>query len=303
MWYRLRTKMNLKCVAVGGLLCCSMVACSAGQAGNGSQASGGPNSGPNGGLPNINTGNGGPSGMDGANDGCGSTLAVTYRDFSEAHPDFEGPFLGDVVRRRLVQPQLGDDKKPVFADSIGMPALKGTPLAVDNWMVEKKLVIQSAATFSQWYNTTPGVNLEFSKELTLVPTPPGSATFGYSSTAFFPLSPSEGFGITPKNNDQHQNFLFTTEVHVLFRYSPAQQFSFSGDDDLWIFVNGKLALDLGSMHGPADGTIDFDAQAADLGITVGNTYAMDIFHAERHTRGSNFKITTNIACFTPGVLK
>jgi hypothetical protein len=26
---------------------------------------------------------------------------------------------------------------------------------------------------------------------------------------------------------------------------------------------------------------------------------MDIFHAERHTRASDFKVTTNIACFTP----
>jgi fibro-slime domain-containing protein len=40
-----------------------------------------------------------------------------------------------------------------------------------------------------------------------------------------------------------------------------------------------------------------------LGIVPGASYAMDIFHAERHMRGSNFKVTTNIACFTPGVVK
>jgi fibro-slime domain-containing protein len=44
-------------------------------------------------------------------------------------------------------------------------------------------------------------------------------------------------------------------------------------------------------------------KAVDLGISPGGSYAMDVFHAERHTRGSNFKITTNIACFAPGVVK
>ena len=109
--------------------------------------------------------------------------------------------------------------------------------------------------------------------------------------------------ITPPANDMGMNFLFTTEIHVQFRYSAAQKFTFRGDDDLWIFVNGQLALDLGSMHGPEEGTIDFDAQAASLNISVGNRYAMDVFHAERHMRGSNFKITTNIACFTPSIVK
>ncbi len=47
------------------------------------------------------------------------------------------------------------------------------------------------------------------------------------------------------------------------------------------------------------GTIDFDAQAADLGIRAGGAYSMDIFHAERHTDDSNFQIETNIACFIP----
>jgi len=240
---------------------------------------------------------------------CGSVLDVTYRDFKEwdpadpqSNPDFEMKFMGDVVRRGLIEKTLGPDRKPVFKDSVGFPALPGSPTAIKTDWQPKDPVIASADSFKQWYNDSP-VNQAFQKKLALTESAVGSGIFGYESSMFFPLAPTEGFGITPKGNPQMMNFLFTTEVHVQFTYSSAQKFTFRGDDDLWIFVNGQLALDLGSLHNAEEGTIDFDAQAKELNIVVGGTYPMDIFHAERHTYASNFKITTNIACFTPSVVK
>jgi fibro-slime domain-containing protein len=249
------------------------------------------------GAPPINTDSG--EVMDAGD--CGSTLDVTYRDFDATHPDFEMPFMGDVVRRGLVEVTLGTDQKPVFKDPVGYPALAMSPTAINPDWRPTAPAITSAASFKQWYNTSD-VNRAIPKKLVLTEATPGTGIFGYESSAFFPLDPSEGFGITPANH-LGMNFLFTTEIHVQFKYTPQQKFTFRGDDDLWIFVNGQLALDLGSMHGPEEGTIDFDAQAASLNIAVGNYYAMDVFHAERHMRGSNFKITTNIACFTPSVVK
>jgi fibro-slime domain-containing protein len=293
-----------------GATLCAVLSCSATPNNSGSRAE-----------PGASGGSGGPSGVAGAVSGgeipnintssgeetdagdCGSVLDVTYRDFSEAHPDFEMPFGGDVVRRGLVAPQLGADHKPVFADRVGHPPLKGDPLAIDPDWNAPQPVIQSADTFNQWYNTIAGVNLEFQKQLKLTESAPGTGIYGFESSAFFPLAPTEGFGITPKGNDQGMNFLFTTEIHVVFTYRPLQKFTFRGDDDLWIFINGKLALDLGSMHNAEEGTIDFDAQSTALDISPGTSYAMDVFHAERHTRASNFKITTNIACFTPSIVK
>lgn len=260
---------------------------------------------------------------DGSSD-CGSTLQVTFRDFTEKHPDFEtvhadNPgFQGDVVRRQLIQDTLGSDHKPVFKDGKGCPA--PDPMTVNNNQVISSPLgckddnkdgmpdyipsiweIQSADSFKSWYNTTKDTNIELPKPLPLTETPPGSGTFIYDTSAFFPLSPTEGFGVSPMNaqNPDKKNFLFTTEVHVRFGYVAGQKFTFRGDDDLWIFVNGKLALDLGGLHGPVEGTIDFDAQASALGISPGTTYPMDIFHAERHTTGSNFRVSTNISCFEP----
>jgi fibro-slime domain-containing protein len=239
----------------------------------------------------------GNSGSGGAQ--CSSTLSVTYRDFSQMHPDFEMAFRGDVVRRQLVQATLDANRKPAYKSSIGCPYKMGTPLACDNWTVTQP-VIASSDSFAQWYRTTSGVNIEFTKTMTLAETPAGSGEYVFDSTAFFPLAPTEGFGITPPGNHLGQNFLFTTEIHVQFGYVAGQRFTFRGDDDLWVFVNGNLALDLGSVHAAAEGTIDFDAEAAALGIFPGSVYPMDVFQAERHTDSSNFRITTNISCFVPG---
>jgi fibro-slime domain-containing protein len=243
----------------------------------------------------------GPGGSGQGMADCDSKLEVIYRDFTQMHPDFEMAFRGDVVRRQLIQSTLGDNRKPVYKSSVGCPAKLGTPVDCDNWTVSQP-VITSANSFNQWYQTVSGVNMEFAKSIDLVQTPPGSGQYIFESSAFFPLAPTEGFGVTPPGNSLGQNFLFTTEAHVRFGYVAGQHFTFRGDDDLWVFVNGKLALDLGSLHAAAEGTIDFDAEAASLGIFPGNTYAMDIFHAERHTDASNFKVTTDITCFAPGAV-
>ncbi|WP_437941910.1 fibro-slime domain-containing protein [Sorangium sp. So ce341] len=241
---------------------------------------------------NVTIGSGGAGGSD-----CKSTLEVLYRDFKDTHPDFEMDFRGDVVRRKLIEPQLDGDSKPVFLDSIGCQADLQTPLDCGGG-TPNQVVITSSESFNQWYRDVPGVNMTFPKQLELEESPPGSGRYVFDSTDFFPLAPEEGFGINPPNG-KNQNFLFTTEIHLKFGYVAGQEFSFRGDDDMWIFINGKLALDLGSMHGPESGVIDFDAQADYLGISPGNTYTMDIFHAERHTDGSNFHIETNISCFVP----
>lgn len=228
---------------------------------------------------------------------CGTTLEITVRDFDVSHPDFEMPFAGDVVRRGLVKPDLGPDGKPMFQSSTGCPWDERTPLGCDNWEVEEP-EIQSAETFDQWYRDVPGTNYTFVRSIRLEEVEPGAGRYRYSSNEFFPIGPDEGWGATPPPH-LNQNFLFTTEAHVTFTYERGQVFSFFGDDDLWIFVNGRLALDLGGMHAQARGTIDFDAQASDLGIQPGRVYRMDIFHAERHTTASNFQIETTIGCFTP----
>src|SRR5205085_11923579 len=101
-------KTQLACL---GITLSFLVACSADKADPGSQAGNGSGSKPSGtaGAATSDTINTDPGQTSDAGVGvdCSGTLPVTYRDFSEAHPDFEMPFQGDVVRRGLVGAELG----------------------------------------------------------------------------------------------------------------------------------------------------------------------------------------------------
>ncbi len=55
-------------------------------------------------------------------------------------------------------------------------------------------------------------------------------------------------------------------------------------------MDGKLAVDLGGAHSAQTKSVDLDS----LGLTVGKTYPLDGFFAERHTNQSNFKMQTNL---------
>ena len=219
------------------------------------------------------TGDAGAGNGDGGSDGNGSgmcgALTATFRDFQSSHPDFEKA-LGD--DRNLVAQQLGVDGKPVFAP-VGATA-----------------TVSGKASFDQWYRDVAGTNMHFEQPLPLVENPPG--TFTFDNPAFFPL---DGMGF-PETFGGH-NFHFTTEVHATFAYHGGESFEFIGDDDVWVFVNNRLALDLGGIHGAEPATVDFDTMAGPLGIAKGGMYRLDVFHAERHTVESHFHMATTIDCF------
>jgi fibro-slime domain-containing protein len=219
---------------------------------------------------------GGGAGGGGA-DECGDKLTAIIRDFTETHPDFERFGVGAALQG-IVQQQLGSDQKPIYAHP--------GPTAQTTGPVE----------FAQWYNDVVGVNMPI--PLSIQFTRLASGGFLYESAAFFPID-NQGLGNGPLQLFLPRNFLFTTEIHTKFTYKGGERFTFRGDDDLWVFVNGRLAIDLGGLHPPLEAALDFDLQAVTLGLVRGSTYAMDIFHAERHTFDSNFRIETSIECFTP----
>jgi len=217
----------------------------------------------------IFAGSGGSGGMGG---NCTPELVGVVRDFRgypAGHPDFE--HFGGEGLKGIVALDLGPDQKPVYAHA-GPTAHTTGP-----------------AEFDQWYRDVEGVNMSMPFKVTLTEDPmTGIATF--ESTAFFPID-DQLFG----NEGFDHNYGFTYELHMTFKYQGGETFAFSGDDDLWVFVNKRLAIDLGGLHPPQGDTLDLDAKAAELGIVPGGEYALDFFHAERHSTGSNFKIQSTLS--------
>jgi fibro-slime domain-containing protein len=200
------------------------------------------------------------------------TLHTTIRDFHASHPDFELPLTRDNIDLAIVADVLGPDDKPVYA---------GNPTT---------LTTSGAASFNQWYNDVPGQNMTTMIDLALTPVAGASDMFAYENASFFPID-GQLFG----NEGRIHNYHFTLESHTHFVYRGGETFSFTGDDDVFVFINRRLVINLGGIHLPLFGSVSLDASASMLGITPGQTYQLDIFFAERHTVGSNFNVLTSIA--------
>ena len=119
------------------------------------------------------------------------------------------------------------------------------------------------------------------------------------SDGFFPVDDLGTEQITRVGDDETQpghNFHFTLHSGGNFVYREAKNlfFDFSGDDDVYLFINGKLALDLGGAHQRAEKSIKLNEMVEQLGLQEGQTYSFDFFYMERHTTDSNLKINTNI---------
>ena len=205
---------------------------------------------------------------------CSGILYGVVRDFKMGnqpggHPDFETAPTG--LETGIVETTLGPNGKPVYAHhgvGVRTPSTTGE------------------ANFNQWYNTDSSVNEAHLLALHMV-VANGTATFSaLLPNMFYPLD-GQGFG----NEGQPHNYSFTTEMHTSFLYSGGETFAFSGDDDVFVFINNQLVIDLGGRHAQLTGKVNVDS----LGLTVGNTYDIAVFNAERHTNQSNFQIQTTLS--------
>ncbi len=249
-------------------------------------------------------------------------LTAKLRDFREipdqsqfappawSHPDFNNDKFSTCEATGYVDSLIALDgavDSSAFKSDNRTPKLIRTTRASDG-----KACYTSAARFEEWYNDKDTslnrpflMDLRFSRLVT--------GMYEFSSPLFFPLDNPvtgtwynlPGKNLTPYGHlstgpDAAHNFGFTLELHAGFTYKAGagQVFNFTGDDDAWVYINGKLAVDLGGIHGPQSASVSLDARAAALGLVNNKFYPLDFFFAERHVNGSSCAITTNLPLVT-----
>ncbi|MBR3646125.1 MAG: fibro-slime domain-containing protein [Lachnospiraceae bacterium] len=92
------------------------------------------------------------------------------------------------------------------------------------------------------------------------------------------------------------NYHFGMTSHCRFVYKEDEdlEFHFRGDDDVYLFINKKLVMDIGAAHETREGYLSLNDVAKSLGLKDGNIYTFDFFYMERHAWASDISIQTNI---------
>lgn len=248
-------------------------------------------------------------------------LTGVIRDFQErsvtnGHPDFElNPSGGFGHFQGIVKDELDKDGKPVFNSAGYKTNTNWKDVKGRNVMKPRSYMnalpgdtagalasttggqITSGDRFVQWFRDVPGVNMSKSLEITLNrransnvytfddKTDPVFKSLG----GFFPIN-GQLYG-NSANESKNFHFTFDLVTEFVYKKGSGQVFTFTGDDDVWVYVDGKLVIDIGGIHSAVSQTIELDRLNW---LKDGETYKLNFFFAERHRTQSNCRIDTTM---------
>jgi len=249
-------------------------------------------------------------------------LPVIYHDFPSggAHPEFDMPLVFSLgVFKGMVQATLSDSTA-VDADYFGRTQIPkpvrnlsfpnygcGVNKWFKDWAFDKFDYQYSTPTDCNKTKLNPSgdtyQNVKIYDSLQFdLDASQGPYTYVFSRMGNYnsgdPLTSWRGeqefFPIDSRGRDpawSAHNYSFCMEMHTTFLHQSGLVFEFTGDDDVWAFIDNKLVIDLGGIHVSSNSILNLD----DLDwLSYGKTYAFDLFQCERHTINSTGRMVTNL---------
>ena len=212
-------------------------------------------------------------------DATGEPLLKDTKDNTKvAEPHFNKAFLSGTNTKNA---KLGD-----VYDNVAFPFTKrqifDEDKGVDYWYFDSQdttLYLKQDSTTEQYFLKSSTQNREQSRNLdsdsaskTIKKNGEDVSSYGYfpfneTATAGWASTYNYGFG-----TKLQMDFTLTDDGKVETnvekdgkKEKTSIKFFFSGDDDVWVFIDGKLVLDVGGSHGKVSGLLEFGEKTTDEG--------------------------------------
>ena len=150
--------------------------------------------------------------------------------------------------------------------------------------------ITDAGSFDQWFRDDLGTNQSTAHSISLQRDAEG--VYEFMTGNFFPID-----GRLQGNGGDAQNNYFTYTIAASFTYNQctSQFFEFESNDDAWVYIDDKLAVDLGGVATSSRQYVALDR----LGLVDGQEYTLNFFFAHRRNAASSlFRMRTNLVLRT-----
>ncbi len=145
--------------------------------------------------------------------------------------------------------------------------------------------VSSAGSFEDWYTDTPGVNMTAQARLLFHKDSTGA--YEFSSDDFRPI---DGKLLEEGGTSPNRNFTYEMDGEFTFQPCTGQFFEFSGDGDAFVYVDGKLVMELAGHGTNVTQYVDLER----LGMEPGSTHNLQFFYASRSCNGGRFEVRTNL---------